>query len=216
MSAPIQTRRLAGAVLVIAAALAADQLSKRWAVAELHGHPRRILIRGLFEFDFAFNTGSAFGLFATIPDARWVLIATTVLGLLTMALLTWRLPGRPRSARAAWVGTIGLALMTGGALGNLGDRLLREIDVRIRIVKEVPFWLVVEHPQAYAAAVLRPRSFVDVPRHGVVDFIVVYYRPGMRWPAFNLADTWLVLGVGLLLVYMARNGGFRKQAPTGP
>jgi lipoprotein signal peptidase len=71
--------------------------------------------------------------------------------------------------------------------------------------------LVVEHPTAYAQAVLRPRSYVDVPRHGVVDFIVVYYRPGHRWPAFNLADTWLVLGIGLLLLYLARNGAFTKH-----
>jgi signal peptidase II len=214
MAIPARASRLSVAALVIAAALAGDQLSKAWVLDELRGRPRMQVLPGVLEFDFAFNTGSAFGLFATSPHARVVFIVMTTLALVYMAALVWRLPGEPRSARTTWTATVALALMIGGALGNLGDRLWRVCDVRIGLTEQVPFWLVVEHPRAYADAVLRPRSYVDVPRHGVVDFIVVYYWPGARWPSFNLADTWLVIGVGLLLGALWRSGALGKPPPN--
>jgi signal peptidase II len=37
-------------------------------------------------------------------------------------------------------------------------------------------------------------------RHGVVDFIQINYPWGGSWPNFNVADSALVVGVGLLLV----------------
>ena len=40
----------------------------------------------------------------------------------------------------------------------------------------------------------------------VVDFIVVYYWPGKRWPAFNIADAALVAGVLLFMIYLRRHG----------
>jgi signal peptidase II len=46
----------------------------------------------------------------------------------------------------------------------------------------------------------------DFGRHGVVDFIVVYYWPGARWPAFNIADAALVAGVLLFMIYLRRHG----------
>ncbi len=39
-------------------------------------------------------------------------------------------------------------------------------------------------------------------KHGVVDFILVYYLPGKAWPTFNIADAALVIGVGLLIPYL--------------
>jgi len=35
---------------------------------------------------------------------------------------------------------------------------------------------------------------------GVRDFIDIVYRPGRHWPAFNIADTLLCIGVGLLIM----------------
>ncbi len=66
----------------------------------------------------------------------------------------------------AWLAAVGIGLLMGGALGNLHDRLTRGVKV-------------------YGEGV----------RHGVVDFIVVYYWPGRPWPAFNLADVALLLGM---------------------
>ena len=42
-------------------------------------------------------------------------------------------------------------------------------------------------------------------RHGVVDFIKLNYPWGGSWPTFNLADTALVVGVGLLILTLRRN-----------
>jgi signal peptidase II len=43
-------------------------------------------------------------------------------------------------------------------------------------------------------------------RHGVVDFIKVFYWPDKPWPTFNVADVALVVGVGLLFIFLTRHG----------
>ena len=80
-----------------------------------------MLIPYRLELDFAFNAGSAFGMFANQPLARPVFITITILALIYMFVLLWRLPG----VQAIWNGTLALALMATGALGNLIDRLVR-------------------------------------------------------------------------------------------
>ena len=78
--------------------------------------------------------------------------------LLTVVAIVWR------SRHLQWETTVGLALILGGALSNLFDRI----------------------------------------RFGrVVDFIDVYYR-SYHWPTFNLADTFIVIGVALLLLGLSR------------
>jgi lipoprotein signal peptidase len=48
---------------------------------------------------------------------------------------------------------------------------------------------------------------------GVRDFIWFYYQPHfpVGWPVFNLADTWLVCGAGVLLLH-----GMRSKPETKP
>lgn len=59
------------------------------------------------------------------------------------------------------------------------------------------------------------RVFMD--QYGVVDFIVVYYWPGKRWPAFNIADAALVAGVLLFMIYLRRHGDQPEStAPAKP
>jgi signal peptidase II len=205
---PTQRLRLTVAALVVGVGLALDQLTKQWAFTSLRGEPAEVLIPYRLELDFAFNPGSAFGMFADQPLARPVFIVITLLALLYMGALLWRLPG----VRAAWNGTLALALMVAGALGNLVDRLVRVYDVRLPLGDGVPFWMIVDHPVELANSVLRNRKFVDIPRHGVVDFIVVHYWHGKRWPTFNVADICLVVGVGLFVVYLVRQG---RSDPTG-
>ncbi|NVB39742.1 signal peptidase II [Pseudenhygromyxa sp. WMMC2535] len=194
-------RRWLTAAWISGGIIAVDQLSKAWAFAHLRGGERRVLVPGVFEFDYAFNTGSAFGLFADRAGARAVLIALTLASVFYMVALLRRLPAETGAG-----GPVALAMMVGGALGNLVDRLLRFDDVRFFIAREgIPFRVMIDHPRALAEAVTRGRSFVDLPRHGVVDFIVVYYWPGRRWPSFNVADIFLVVGLGVFLIYLARN-----------
>lgn len=206
---PSQRLRLSIAALVFALGLGLDQWTKHWAFTRLRGQPAQILIPGRLELDFAFNPGSAWGMFADQPLARPVFIVVTVLALIYIGALLWRPPG----VRAMWTGSVALTLMATGALGNLIDRLVRVHDARLPIGDGVPFWMIVEHPVELADSLLRARRFVDIPRHGVVDFIVVHYWEDKLWPTFNIADMCLVVGVGVFMLYLARQA--RGTPATG-
>src|SRR5690242_2548162 len=182
MSVTNQRHRLTAAAIVLVLGLALDQWTKHWAFTNLRGHPAKVLIPYRLELDFAFNAGSAFGMFANQELARPVFIAITLLAVIYMVAMLVRLPGN----HATWNGTLALTLMTTGAIGNLTDRLTRVYDARVPIGDRVPFWMIVEYPVELANSILRARKFVDLPRHGVVDFIVVYYWHGKRWPTFNV------------------------------
>jgi signal peptidase II len=208
---PSQRLRLSVAALVFALGLGLDQWTKHWAFTRLRGEKARVLIPDRLELDFAFNPGSAFGMFANQPLARPVFIVITLLALIYIGALLWRPPGR----HAIWTASLALALMASGALGNLIDRLVRVDDARVPLADGVPFWMIIEYPVELANSVARGRRFVDIPRHGVVDFIVVHYWDGKRWPTFNIADICLVVGVGLFMLYLARQaqGMGRSDAP---
>lgn len=107
-------------------------------------------------------------------------VAAPVLSVLTLALCAWLVWLASRPlAHARWA-PVAVGLCIGGALGNLADRSLRTIAV-----------------------------WGEVPRAVVVDFIVVGPAGRPFWPAFNLADTALVVGLawlGYLLLSVARTG----------
>lgn len=51
-------------------------------------------------------------------------------------------------------------------------------------------------------------NFVDRARLGyVIDFIEVGASPTLRWPTFNLADTSIVVGTVLVVLYLLRSEG---------
>jgi signal peptidase II len=97
---------------IAALVVAADQLTKQWALDRLAHGPIHVI--GPLDFELSFNTGASFSLFtgATV----WLALAATVL-VAVLAVLLWRSPTRGRA------GALGLVL--GGALGNLVDRALR-------------------------------------------------------------------------------------------
>lgn len=105
--------------LVLAAAVFLLDQTSKWLVARfvLLGETHHI-VPGLFNLTHWRNRGAAFGLFAdaTSPAAQAFLIAFSAAALLLVLLLLWR---GPASALAG----AGLALIFGGALGNLLDRL---------------------------------------------------------------------------------------------
>jgi len=77
-----------------------------------------------------------------------------------------------------WLGHVGLGLIVGGALGNLYDRLCSVVSVGV--------------------------SGIEPIRGEVRDFIDC---GGLHWPyVFNVADAWLVIGVGLLMIVWFRDG----------
>ena len=100
---------LAAAAVVVVA----DQWSKLWAAEWLLSEPRRLT--SFLQFIYAENTGAAFSILADKTWARWFLSAATAMIMAVLGVCLWRRP--PQWEAAA------LALMLGGAAGNLADRL---------------------------------------------------------------------------------------------
>ena len=105
--------------------------------------------------------GAAFGLFADSPS-EWkiaVLVLFSIVALVIVSALLWR-----NSHHISTTG-VGLALILGGALGNLWDRLVSG---------------------------------------RVVDFLL-FYLGQYQWPAFNVADSAICTGVGLVFLITWRS-----------
>jgi signal peptidase II len=105
-------------LILSAIIIALDQLTKHIALTTLEPYAPHPVLPGLLNWTLAFNTGAAFSL---LHDAggwqRWLfsLLAVTVSAVLVVWLT--RLP------RGDWRTALPLALVIGGALGNLIDRV---------------------------------------------------------------------------------------------
>lgn len=111
-----RTRRnwvLAGGIVVVVVAL--DQLTKLWAVAEVSDGPIDV-VGDFVQLVLVRNAGSAFSLLSTAGITP--LIALLAIG---VAIFLVRLLARSDDV---WL-TVALALILGGALGNLSDRIFR-------------------------------------------------------------------------------------------
>lgn len=100
--------------LAVVVAVAADQLVKRWVEATLQLHEQVEVIPFLALYR-THNTGIAFSMFSGMGDTG--LIALTLAVTLFVSYLAIRTPPGDRWAR------FGFALIIGGALGNLIDRV---------------------------------------------------------------------------------------------
>jgi signal peptidase II len=140
-----------GTALVIVA----DQLTKGWVVVNLPEYQSINLfgwLAPILSLTSVRNTGVAFGLFPQLGPLFTVLSLAVV-----AAILYFR---RTIPATELWIhGALGL--VSGGAVGNVIDRLARGY---------------------------------------VVDFLDVNFWPLHNWPIFNLADSAIVVGVGILLL----------------
>jgi signal peptidase II len=101
--------------------LAADQLTKVWARAELRPiYPRvKTVIAGYWELRYSENRGAAFGLLHGVPNAHLVFAAAALA--LTIGVVIYL--GRAQLHRPLRVAAE-LGLVAGGALGNAVDRAL--------------------------------------------------------------------------------------------
>ena len=100
--------------LLILMAFAADRLSKLWAATYLaENGPTQV--HSLLTLYPTYNRGIAFGLLQGIgPIIGWISIVI-VIGLFVYLV---------RAPRSQWLLRIGLALIIGGAMGNLIDRVM--------------------------------------------------------------------------------------------
>lgn len=104
--------RLAMACSVAAAVLVIDQVSKALAIAELTGLGRIPLLGDLLGLQLAYNPGAALSLGA---NRTWLITLVGVIFIVAACAALWRSRTMAR--------VVGLALILGGALGNLVDRL---------------------------------------------------------------------------------------------
>lgn len=146
--------------LLIPVIIALDLGSKAWARAVL-SPGEAVRVTPFFDLNLGFNRGIAFGLLDTWSMPLLALVAAATIG--AFAYWFWR-ETRPTPR-------IALALILGGAVANLADRLLRG---------------------------------------GVTDFLD-FHALGFHWPAFNLADSALTVGVIALL-----GDGIRRRAHRSP
>lgn len=148
-------RRLAIGAAIAAVAIAVDQATKAWALASLDTDQRIPLLGDAFGLQLAFNSGSAMSFGGSFT---WVFTVLASAAVLVLPVLIFR--------AKSTITAIGLALIWGGAAGNLWDRLFAEPGFGIGRVTDF---------LAYG------NLFIG-----------------------NLADVFLVVGVGLVLIEVLR------------
>ncbi len=101
-------------LLIMAAAVALDQVTKWVAVKHLKGSSSVVFIKNLITWRYHENTGSAYGMFS---DNRWVFMTASVIGIIAFLLFLY---GKPRRDMLL---DPGLAFVIGGGIGNMIDRV---------------------------------------------------------------------------------------------
>jgi signal peptidase II len=105
--------------LITALVILADRLSKNWIIAHIRPGYSIPIIPGVFRLSHVLNTGAAFSLLENAPPnaVRIGLIAFSVVAAIIVLALLWRV------GRTLTLTSVALALILGGALGNLYDRI---------------------------------------------------------------------------------------------
>lgn len=148
-------------LLLACAALLADQISKHAVEKYTEVGVMRVLVPGMLNLVHTNNPGVAFGIFAE-TNSPWLSPLLIVFSASVIVFLIWLLATGRAGGR---LGQSGIALILGGAAGNVLDRLAR-------------------------------RSVTDF-----IDFHVGAHH----WYTFNLADSAIVLGAGLVLLELLRD-----------
>ena len=130
-----------------------DQITKHIVLARFRTGERLPVIDGFFDLILAFNPGAAFSFLSSASGWQRYFFVTLALGVSAVLVLFLRRPGNAGLQ-------LGLALILGGAIGNVIDRIL---------IGEV------------------------------VDFLLLYHGT-WSWPAFNVADSAITTGAGLLIL----------------
>ena len=109
-------------------AIAFDQLSKLWARHALQvGHSVPV-VDGYWDWQLSYNPGASFNLFESATGAR-VFLSIAAVG--AIAVVTWMVS---RAKDAPSRNVAGLALVVGGAAGNLIDRLVNGVVTDFTLV----------------------------------------------------------------------------------
>jgi signal peptidase II len=128
----MKARRIAAFATLLVFVLAFDQSSKAWARTLPLG-VRQSVVDGYWDWEHAQNPGAAFSSFIGGDVARVVLSIIAAIAVIAIGIAAWRTRPEQRLQRAAY------AVIAGGALGNLVDRL------RLGTVTDFVRWRVHDH-----------------------------------------------------------------------
>jgi signal peptidase II len=126
-------RRRAVAVVLFLCATGFDQVSKEWATRTLPPGVRQPVIHGYWDWELAKNPGAAFSSFTGVTGAQILLALIAAIALIAIGVMAARTEPEHKLRLAA------LALIGGGALGNLIDRM------REGAVTDFVRWRIGEH-----------------------------------------------------------------------
>src|SRR6201993_3306381 len=107
-------------LLIALAIVCLDRVTKLAIARSISLHESIQIIPGFFRITHVENRGAAFGLFSDSPS-EWkvaALVLFSLIALVVVSVLLWK------NSHSMTVTGVGLALILGGALGNLWDRLL--------------------------------------------------------------------------------------------
>lgn len=141
-----------------------DQITKQMVIDRFQLGESIVIIPSYFNFTYIRNTGAAFGILATADPAFRVPFFIIVPMIALAAIFAIFRSLSKNDVR----NSLALALVVGGAIGNLIDRV------------------------AYGY---------------VIDFLDFHWRYRAHFPAFNIADSAICVGVGMLMVDII----FRKE-----
>ena len=99
--------------------IALDQWSKAWVLRALPEYTDIVVIPGFWNWFRTYNTGAAFSFLAN--GGGWQIWFFSILAFAISGLLIWWLRKTPR---ADWKTALPYALIIGGAIGNVIDRLI--------------------------------------------------------------------------------------------
>ena len=118
-------------LLLSAIVILTDRLSKNWIVHRIRPGYDIPIIPGVFRLSHVLNTGAAFSLLENLPpnNVRIGLITFSVIAAALVFTLLWR------TGRTFTLSSVALALILGGALGNLYDRIRFHHVVDVLAVK---------------------------------------------------------------------------------
>ena len=152
-------KRILLIAIILIGSVVADQVTKAWARKELRGNAPVVVVKNYLALEYHENPGVAFGLAGSLPGGRYLFIAIGI----AVLFLVWRIV-RQHGGKGRWP-DLAFALVAGGALGNLIDRVVLG---------------------------------------RVVDFVVMHWHRKIQWPAYNVADAALVVGIGILLIVLGK------------
>ncbi len=104
---------------IVFVVILADQLTKAWITSSFHLYDVKEIIPGLFNLVYVTNSGAAFSMLADVESVWRHYFFYLIGGVATIGLTIayWKM----RHLRTSY--TVALALIAGGAVGNLIDRV---------------------------------------------------------------------------------------------